>query len=271
MPFTLEIMEKTTGEDAKDFNSFTSRNGGVEAFLRFTKRVLIRTARDALKREQDQGFDKKPRVRVDNRFEKPIEQVQPIGKIEYFSRVDLSLALLRIYRELEKRSPRVTGQYVSGNRVIIGNREVARSEAEFRAFLATGKIAPNAKIRFLNVNPYARRLENKGIVRGTRGRFAGQKNVRGEKKRVSSKTGRLLVRPNGAYYLTFLFARRNFKQIAQNIKFSYMPGGTDGITIPDLGPGFRNAFQQGKRGVIGRPYIYPSIVIRLAQGGLNNV
>lgn len=266
MPFSLEIKEKSS-----EFNSFTTKSGGIEQFLEFTKKTLIKTARAALKREQDAGFDKKPRVRVDNRFGKPISAVKPIGKIQYFTRVDASLALLRIYREIEKRSPRVSGQYVSGNRVIVNSREVARNEAELRAYLATGSLPADATIRFINVNPYARRLENKGIMRGIRGRNIGKILNKGEKKSISKKTGNPIIRPNGAYHSAFLFIRRNFRQLGRSIRFKYLPNGSAGISIPDLGPGFRNSFQTGKRGAIGRPYLYPSIVIKLEPSGISNV
>ena len=266
MGFAINVRDTSKKAPKYEFDKDLTGKETLEDFLFFVKDALISTSRQILEEEQKVGFDKKPRVRVDNNFKKSISQVKPIGKIEYFSRVDISLALLRMYDEIIKRSPVSTGQYRSGNLVFVNGIEVAQSASGLKRFVVAkaseGGFKNGDEIRFLNILPYARKLERKGIRRGTKGKFANKNHRAGGRRRNSKKTGLSINQPNGAYYLSFRLFRRQFKQIAQFMSFRFMPNGSSGIYIPIVGR-FRNTFKRDNR-----PYLYPSIVIKLAGEGI---
>ena len=266
MGITVQVVERGRNAPQYRFSRDLTGTLTLQQFTNFTKNALIDIAKTVLKEEQAKGFDKKPRVRVDNSFRKREEEVFPFGRITYFERVDFSLALLKMYKVIVERSPLVTGQYRSGNLVFVNGVEVARSMGSLRRYVVTksseGGFKENDEIRFVNVNAYARRLENKGIRRGVRGRFANKNQNAGRRSRKSRKTGNLIQQPNGAYYLSYRVIRRQFKQVAQFLKFTYMPNGTNGIRIRG-GAGQRTEFKKD-----GRPYLYPSIVLRLAGAGI---
>lgn len=265
---SVSITVTESGRNARVFDLGNDFSGtkSLEELLEFTRRAQINIAKEVLKEEQSRGFDKKPRVRVDNVFGRREEQVRYFGKIEYFAKVDISLALLQMYDLLVERSPIVTGQYRSGNLVFVNGQEVARSKGGLRRYVVSkaseGGFKANDEIRFINVNPYARRLEKLGVRRGTRGKFAGQNQIAGGRRRRSRATGDSIKQPNGAYYLSYRVFRNRFRQIAEFMRFSFMPNGTNGIFVKPAG-NFRTSFKKD-----GRPYLYPSIVIKLSGEGI---
>lgn len=266
MTLSITVTESGKGRAPYNLNSDLDGKQTLEDNLMFLRKSLINISKEILRDEQSRGFDKNPRKRIDNRFDRQEEQVRPIGKIEYFAKVDVSFALIKMYEALIERSPYRTGQYRSGNVVFVNGTEVARSVGQLKRFIVAnrdaGGFSPNDTIRFINVNPYARRLETLGVRRGTAGSKAGLTFTQGGRRTKSRRTGNLLKRPNGAYYLSYRLFRRQFVQIADFIKFSYIPNGTNGIFIRPSGD-FRTTFKKD-----GRPYLYPSIVLKLSGENL---
>jgi len=268
--FSYSIKDSGKGVNVKDLENDLTGAKTFENFLITLKKFHLKTSRSVLKEEQVKGFDKYPRVIVDNRKDVPIINVKDFGKIEFFARAVVSESILQIFDEIEKRSPVDTGQYRASNVVFFNKKLVAKNKAELRTFLETHQKTVGFKlkdtIRFINTTPYARRLEYMGGRRSLTGDFKGSNRVFGGRKIKSKKTGRILKRPNGAYYLAFVLAKNKFSGISRFIKFVFLPNGADGINIDPL-PGEKPlVFKKGKGA--GRPYLFPSIIIRLSDRGI---
>jgi len=229
-----------------------------------SKLITREIAREALREEQKGGFDKKPRTRVDNVFDKSERDVRALGKIEYYARQDFSEAIAAIYDRLLTLSPvGTTKNYINTHLVIVNGRTVARSKNELSSWLKTAVFNQNDKIRFVNAMPYARKLELNSTRRITSGADKGSTN---KKKRFgpSSQKKTLKVRkPNGAYFLTARFARSKFKSVASFVRFSFLTGDALGLQSNAIRPGYRTTFKKD-----GRPYLYPTIVMDVAQQGV---
>jgi len=253
----------------------------LEGFFDDNIYYTVKISRQTLAEEQKRGFDKKPRERTDNKFDVPDINVKPFGKIEYFASRDIALSLVEFYREVEKRSPEVTGQYKSGNVLFFNGKKVADTlsgvEAWVKSKNTTGGFTERDVIRLVNVNPYARKMEFLGIRKGTRGRTKGLNQNLGRKFGKRKRKGKQIKfsKPNGAYALAFRAISTKYRSLSSVLKFTFMPNGTDGIFIEDGGPGFRNRFTRRPgqklsnrdRGRYGRPYLYPSIVFKLSGAG----
>jgi len=267
MTVSIKVEERGKNTPAYNINADLKGEQTLGELLEFTKDLLISTAQTVLKEEQAQGFDDDPRVKVDNRFNKPVEAVKPLGRIQYFAKVDVTEALLGMYAIIEKNSPVDTGTYKRHNIVYVNGLEVARSMTTLQAYLgfkAREGFNSGDEIRFINVTPYARKLETFGVRRETRGKNKGTNTPRDRKSRESKRRpGKFITRPSGAYAFSFRAIKRKFSAVGEFLKFVYMVKGTRGITI--LGPDGEPAKFAGKN---GRPYLYPSIVLRLSGEGI---
>lgn len=248
----------------------------LEDFFDSLTKFHIKVSEEALREEQAKGFDKNPRTRVDNKFEKPISKLKPFGKVEYFSKADVATAIVDIFIELERRSPFRSGKYKKSNVLFYNGQLVATKVGEVIGFVKRrnqeGGFKNNDRFRFLNTSPYARKLELKGIRRGVSGKSKRQTFSAGKRKVKSrSAKGGFVQKPNGAFFLTFRLARNRYKSIANLIKFTFMPNGTEGINIQPgtdkNGKPERTTFA-GKSKNSGRPYLYPSITIILSERGI---
>lgn len=225
--------------------------------------------------EVNGGFPVNSRARTDNVFDRNPRLVKPLGKIEYFAPITVTQSIIEIYELIIERSPIMTGQFRAANWVFFNSKLVAKSVNELRTFILSQLGGDGFKtgdtVRYVNVAPYARRIEYLGVRRGTRGKFAGLNQKRGKKVRISKKTGNLILKPSGSYQLSYVLARKRFKSVAQRIKFGFITTGTGGISIPVYplrGQSSRNTFKGGKSGRAGRPYLYPSITITLDKRGI---
>lgn len=247
---------------------------GEKSFVNFAEGIrnaVMRLATEALAENQREGFDKNPRVRVDNRFDVPISSVKHFGKIEYFARRDALLAVAKMYVEILKRSPRLTGLYKKSHYVFYNRQLVATDAAELRGWIKQQQkkgVAENDVIRIVNVTPYARRLELGGITRALRGKSKG-KVSKSKKRKGKSRAGNIINRPHGAYALAFRVIKDKFRALGKVLKFTMMPNGTDGINIeagtsPITGKKMRTSFISGDR-----PYLFPTIVLRLDGRGID--
>jgi hypothetical protein len=228
-----------------------------EEFAEDIKETLIETSLQVLKQEQSEGFEKKPRTRIDNKFGKDLFDVNPFGKVEFFAREDVSKVLRGIYEAIEKRSPSVTGQYKSGNYVFRNTQLVARSRSELESFIkAREQLGFNDKdvYRFINVNPYGRKLERYGVSKGRQRPRIGKSKAKKPKRQFISV-------PNGAYSLAARSIRSKFKGAASQMKFLFHKNGAKGISIQSTG-NFRNTYKK-----TAQPYLYPMIIFAFSSEG----
>lgn len=239
----------------------------LQELLQFTKQALLTIAVDALNEEQRKGFDKEPRVLVDGSGNKRLKDVNPLGKIQFVTRQNFSQIILDTYIAIQSRSPSVTGEFFRGNVVTYNGREIARTMPQLEAWMKEIEkdgfsFRPSDRIRFINVVPYARKLENLGVTKGrTKPRVD-------QKQRKRSSPGYVAV-PNGVYSLAVRAIKRKYKGNS-NIKFTFLPGESLGITGSDrdekTGKPRRRTFKKD-----GRPYLYPTITITALEDGSEDV
>lgn len=230
----------------------------LEDLLDYLKASLIITTDEVLKDEQARGFDKKPVIAVDGSISKSILNVNPFGSIEITSRSSMKEILLDTYQAISTKSPVLTGRYKSSNFVFHNGIQVATDLSSLESWLnSSPKFEDKDLIRFVNIQPYARKLERQGIRAGSEGKNIGRRRD----SRSTSKSGKVRVRlnqPNGAYYLTSRTIRNKYKRNSV-IKFEFIGGGSLGIS---------GSFKAGRKGKPGRPYLYPSIVISVRESGI---
>lgn len=233
--------------------------------LQFTKMALIITAAEALSEEQSYGFDPAPLTFVDGSSSKSPANVNPLGKIEFVSRQNIDDILIETYGALLYRSKVLTGTYKSSHFVFYNNEQIATDENSLMAWL---KVKPEMKdgdtIRFVNIEPYARRLERYGIT-------AQRSNIKQDEqgRRKGKKTGVFFKVPNGTYYLTYRSISRKYKQNI-NIRFTFLPGSAMGLTDRNQKHHFASRKRHGKY-ELGRTYLYPTIIFTVNSGGLSDV
>ncbi len=243
------------GPMAKRIEGDLDGNATLEGFFKYAKKSLIYIADQALKEEQAKGFDMKPVVVVDGQKGRSIQQVTPLGNIQYVARTSLDRILVSVYQAILDRSPVQTGQFYNNNLVFYNGKIVADGMPEMKAWMAA---MPDFKsghvIRFVNIMPYARKLERYGISAGRqKGRMV---KSRDKKKR----SGPVIKAPNGTYFLTFRSVTRKYK-FNSKISFEFVPGGS--MSLPPPPPGMRRSYKK-----TGRPYLYPSIKIVINKDGL---
>lgn len=276
MTFSLEYSVKDTGRSGTPFNFDLDLDiNGDTTFREFKERIRlaqILIARSVLREEQRDGFDKSPITRVDGVAGRKEEQVKPFGRIEYFSKISDLEILLQVYKSIEERSPVRTGLYRNSNYVFVDNRIVAKNEAELFKFVEQTKefgISEISEVRFVNVTPYAARLEYSGTRKEIRGLNKGLNVTKGKtgKSRYKKTLGRPIKKPNGAYYLASR-TLGSIKGFFAQVKFEFIPNGFQGLIFDPDGV-FRNTYanspkNRAKRRV-GKPYVYPSILFKISR------
>lgn len=256
MTLSYEIIDKGKNPIQYSIDNPPSEQMEFAQLLQFTKNALITVAQDALAEEQGRGFDKTPVTVVDNKINAPIQNVKPFGKIDFVARGVLKEVLLDTYRQILFNSKVVTGRYFAGNVVTLNGVQIASTMTQLEIFLRRNtQFKDNDKFRFINVEPYARKLENLGITK-----FRRTRKIVTRKKKKSKVQVTL---PNGVYALTFANVKRKFKTTAF-IDFDILPGPLLGII--DYGK-----FKTGSKRQIGRPYLYPSILIMAVQATSRDV
>lgn len=219
--------------------------------LHFTKNALIHIAYDALKEEQGKGFDKNPITIVDGKFGKNVNDVNPLGKIQYVSHVGNIAEIIRYaFEAVWSRSPQGRkSEYLSSNVVVYNGRQVAKDPATLETWLKSTSIKDGDKIRIVNTAPYARKLELQGVRYGVTKRKFGKAS----KKNLQTANSKGQVKkPNGAYALSAKSIKAKYGRNAI-IKFDLMLGSSLGLN----GPGRVRKTGRDR----GRPYVYPTILI----------
>jgi hypothetical protein len=237
----------------------------LQEALEYLKYVLISVSKEVLQDEQSRGFDSNPVTVVDGRKGKAIIDVKPFGKIEFHSRLtdlEVGVAVKEIYNNILQRSKVVTGTYIEANWVLVNGALVATNLVELLAWekLRSDKgdiYIPGDKIRFVNMIPYARKLERLGVTaqRSKLKLVASKDKQRRTGKNIGGKM--MILGNNGVYFLAFREASRKYKRLSK-LKFDFVLGSSLGIA------GFNIAANNGKvlrtsYKKTGRPYLYPTI------------
>jgi hypothetical protein len=269
----LEILGKVSvkvsgaGAEFYTVEGSLSEKATLQEFLAFTKKSLIGISLDALRLEQERGFERDPVVVVDGRKNKSILDVSPLGKIQFIAKAQGTTLLFDLYQDILAKSKVVTGTYLENNFVMYNSKVVATNTAELISWLAKVEFTRGDTIRFVNVTPYARKLERSGVRAGiTKERLV---KTRDKKQR----SGPLVQAPNGVYFLAHRAISRKYKQNVEKMKFIFLTGNTLGIqnypviskrTNKPLGKNFVKRGNQKKSG----PYLYPTIQIVIGESGV---
>lgn len=262
----IQVQSLGRAKDLPQYNLESDLRGEVtlQDFFLYVKAVLLTTAEAALREEQARGFTKTPTVIVDNRRGKPPSQVNPLGKIEFVDAAKFTdtEVLLTTMKKLIDLSPILKGDYIASHVVAWNGIIVGTDVSSLQAWLNTNpQIKPGDTIRFLNVQPYARKLERLGVTRkGGRRRYVKSRDKR-------QRSGPQVLTPNGVYFQVWRSVRRLYKRVRQ-VQFSFVPGSSLGtLNGRDISQSrfrsranLRGRKEQAKG--VGQTYLYPSITIR---------
>ncbi len=252
----------------------TSAPQEIAELAAFTKGKLIEIALMTLHEEQLKGFDRKPLTLVDGIENYDLDDVKPFGQIQFISRVAAEDFLLPIYQGLIKRSAYDEGGYSEeGHFVYVNQQLVANSLSTLQSYIKSSvKLFKTGDIiRFVNVMPYAGKLERNGVTATRRGKGNVKEKMSKDKKR-GYRSGFTVRAPNGAYFLTAKSINKNYKFVSK-IEFQWVNGANIDLTAAPthskIGKKFRRTFAPKKgRGARKGSYAYPSIVVIINEGGL---
>lgn len=261
--FGVELVVTENGKNAPEYTVETDQKGELtfKDLLKYSKRALIIIAKQTLDEEQARGFDKEPILIVDNKKNKPVESVSPLGSIEFVSRANMKDIIKETFDAIIERSPIDTGLYISSHVVLVNRVQKAQGQNSLDAWLDTNPIFQDGDIiEFINTTPYARKLERYGVT-GQRQRTRTTKSR--DKLGRSGHGGRILA-PNGAYYLASRAIKRKYGDNS-NIKFTFISG-----LYLNLGGSFKAKKLKGGEASSAKPsrYLYPAISIRVSRGGI---
>jgi hypothetical protein len=227
------------------------------------KGQLVLVSKQLLKTEQDSGdFPRKDFITlVDNKLNSNERDVKPFGVIEYQTKLEnLKPVLIFAARAIFNRSPLRTGAYQDNNVLFKNNKSVAAGYLNIVSYIEKERdFKPTDVFRFVNVSPYARKLERYRVTRSSSGtsRVGGLKQ-----KQVKNK---LVTVPAGTYVLSTRSIRRKFKALKNNIRFSYIPIEPSTVRTLDVSgkdtTGYVFAKNRDNGRGAGRPYLYPSLTI----------
>ncbi len=270
---SLDVFEN--GRKAPQYTLDTDLQGEItlSELFEFTKFALISTARDVLTQEQEKGFDKDPVVIVDGSYNKAVIDVKPLGKIEFAARQEMKDIILDTYAAILERSPVDTGRYIKSHLVYLNGNLIATDWASLGSWLFTEpEFKERDYIRFVNVQPYARKLERLGVTsKGQRHRAQKSRDSRG-------RSGTHVLAPNGAYFLASRAIRRKYKRNSV-IAFKFISGSEGYLNVPGQFKTKSGGARQPHKGLnfhgqrsqktsSGRKYLYPSITISVDVSGL---
>lgn len=264
--FSVDLFVFERGKRRPEYTLETDLDGKVtlEDYVNFMKLTLLTIARDTVKEEQRRGFDKNPTILVDNRRGKPLEAVKPFGKIDFIARADIRDVLVETYQGLIDRSKIVTGQYVESHFVFWNTNRVATNMQELQAWYdSSPAVKPGDRIVFVNVAPYARRLERYGVVKGSQSKSRLRYQRSSDKRKRSGLDGKILA-ANGVYFLTTRSIKRKYGKQTK-IQFKFIPGSTLGLN------NFKFQSKTAKRPKGAKKstgtYLYPTILIVVDSAG----
>ena len=230
----------------------------LNELLQFTKTSLLTISSEVFIEEKKRGFPKDPLILVDGSKSKRIENVSPLGKIQFVAKRDIQEIIIFTYQSILDRSPVDTGLYKSYNYVLLNTKTIAKNMTELKTWFSTNpQIDDKDLFMFVNVAPYARRLERLGVS-------AGRHRPRQvDSKDKHKRSGDRVAAPNGTYFLASKSVRRKYKNNLK-IAFAFIPGSSLGINTKFKTP------STGNRGKVRKPstYLYPSIRILVEETGI---
>ncbi len=270
MEVTVDYKVFEKGKLAPKYSVKSDLDGRVslEDFLIFAKKTLISISLNALQEEQAKGFPKNPVVVTDGKTTKNIADVSPLGKIFFVAQVTLDKVLLDTYQAIVGRQiAKDTGTYASAHFVMLNKTVIAGNLSELQKFVRSSPVLKDGDtIRFVNLTPYAGKLERDGR---SGNKFATTKYRKStDKKR---RSGEIVRRPNGAYFLASRVIGAKYK-FNLPVRFEFIPGNfLDFSRAPKRAPGqskdFRKTFSKDNYKYKGT-YVYPSIRMIVRGGGL---
>jgi hypothetical protein len=233
----------------------------LEQYLDILEQFLFRTSLDVLKEERAKGFPEDFITITDNQLGKPAREVnaRKRGRIEYNAGQTVSELINFIFKEVLLRSPVDTGVYKRSHILLYNAREVADNIQDALKWADQVTLKQGDIIELINVQPYARKLERLGVTaqaRRPRSRKASKKSQNLGFTRVN--------KPNGVYFLTAQLAKKTFGPAVGSLKFEYRQGeGAISSAAQEFsGKSRRSTFKRD-----GRPYLYPTIIVRVDQRG----
>jgi len=255
MKFDIDFAVYEKGKKSPEYTLDTDLNGEISLadLLKFTKQSLIIIADQVLREEQANGFDKNPITRVDGSKTKPVIAVNPFGSIEFTARQQSLDVLTEVFELLFKKSPVDTGLYINSHILFHNGKQIAKSPLELQTWISTGpKIGDKDLFRFVNIQPYARRLERLGVTE-QRQKYRTVKSR--DKKQRSGFQGRILA-PNGTYYLTANSLGRKYRN---SLRFNFIPGSELKLSASFKRASTGTSRRRKKRK--SSTYLYPSITL----------
>jgi hypothetical protein len=271
MGLTASVSVREIGNKSTTYSIESDLKGEVSLrqFLEFTKEALIKISLETLKEEQLKGFDKTPIVVVDGSRSKDIFSVSPLGKIEFITSKESALEIIKdTYVEILKKSKIVTGLYLAGNFVFYNGKVVATTLTELSTWLKSSPpIKPGDRVMFINVVPYARKLERLGVT----AQRTKRKLVKSRDKK--KRSGEKILGANGTYFLSYRVILAKYKHNV-SAKFGFILGSEVGITGKKLkganGKELRDTYAPPKGKKKSKkygPYLYPFISISIRERG----
>jgi hypothetical protein len=248
----------------------------VETVLINIQQYLISVAKEALAKELKDGFDPGYRTRVDNQLDKPVDNVLPLGKIQYLARQQGVVEIIKsVYAKIYALSRRVTGNYINMNWVFFNNVPIANSPMmlanALKSLEKSNVLNPGVIFHFVNIAEYARKMETLGVTSLSGGvnlsrHVTGGNISRGKNK---GKPRRLKKPPNGTYWNTYKALQKEMAVLGSKaIRFEMQPGNYYGIGTLSMRQGAkRNTFATDAEGKKGRPYLYPMINVVIQEKG----
>ena len=275
---SIEIIDSAGSNRGVDFARDFSGDVTFQDFAEFVRQSVIRISYDALKEEQQKGRFLKPSILVDNQ-KKPIEQVNYFGEVLIAERLSTADILTPVYENILIRSPKgQSGTYAAFNIILLNDVEIARTMTELQNWIKANPagLKTGDKIRFLNLTPYASKLERNNIVAGG---GKGIRTVHTRSKRPIHKGIQVRV-PNGAYVLAHRASQRYLKGNVKS-KFEFINGryinaapkprqtvGPNNGAIRDLRVTFSNRAKNVFGNKIKGFYVYPSILLTVTEDSI---
>lgn len=215
----------------------------------WVKENTIAIAEQALREHVARGFDTRPVVITDGVPRRDYHDVKPFGRIEFARRANMAAAVLWALDELRRRSPVLTGRYVSTHTVMINGVEI---QGDIRAALVN--IGPTDRVQIVNPQPYARKIE---------GATANKKTGRGKRK-ASSKQAR-----SGVYRVIHRAILNRFGRTLF-VDFTYVKLDTGVKVWGDQGGRYRRDGSRTAVRRVMRDQVYPALKFFIKPDSLPN-
>lgn len=235
----------------------------LDQYVALVEQFIFRTSQNVLQEELRKGFPEDYVEITDGKLGKPAREVdiRRRGSIEYNAGQTVTELVNFIFQQLKLRSPVQTGRYERSHIILLNGKEVADNLPEALQWANSVNLNQGDTIEFINVQPYSRKLERLGVTSQNR-----RPRIRKASRRSRAMGYNRVAKPNGVYFLTAQLAKKTFGKAA-NLKFEYRQG--ESI----LGSKARSFGAKSSRTTFkrdGRPYLYPTIIVRVDKQGFKS-